>query len=226
MRRAAYARLAGATFLLYIAVSLPAMVLLDRATRGEDMVRTLASIAGHAADLRLAIILSVITCLAAVVLGVALFAVTRTEEEHLALLAMACRLGEGVLNGVWVVLIAGLLWLGEAGSGTGDAAAFTGLGAFAVELRGSAETVSAIFFAVGSMLFAWLFVRGELVPAPSAWWGLAASTLLVAGLTRHLAGFLTTATTLALWTPMGLFELVLGPWLLIKGVPTGSGNAG
>lgn len=35
MRRAGYARLAGATFLLYIAASLPAMVLLDRATRGR-----------------------------------------------------------------------------------------------------------------------------------------------------------------------------------------------
>lgn len=190
------------------------------------MAGTLASIARHATDLRLVIVLSVITCLAAVVLGVALYAVTRTEEEHLALLAMACRLGEGVLNGVWVVLITGLLWLGEAGSGAGDVEALTGLGGFALELRGSTETVSAIFFAVGSLVFAWLFVRGRLVPAPLAWWGLVASALLIAGLPLHLAGLLSTAATMVLWIPMGLFELVLGPWLLIKGVPAGSGGAG
>jgi hypothetical protein len=45
-----------------------------------------------------------------------------------------------------------------------------------------------------------------------------ASVLLVAGLPLQLSGFFAGGPVFDLmWLPMAVFELVLGPWLLIKG---------
>jgi hypothetical protein len=78
--------------------------------------------------------------------------------------------------------------------------------------------VSALFFAVGSTLFAWLFLRGRMIPVPLAWLGVVGSALLVVGLPLQLAGFLSGLVTQLMWVPVAVFELTLGPWLLIKGV--------
>ena len=50
MTRNTSARIAGFTFLFYIAVAFPSMVLLVRATSGEGIAAKLTSIAHHAAD--------------------------------------------------------------------------------------------------------------------------------------------------------------------------------
>lgn len=48
------ARIAGFTFLFYIAVAFPSMVLFNRARSGAGLAAQLAGIAQHEADLRLA----------------------------------------------------------------------------------------------------------------------------------------------------------------------------
>ena len=83
---------------------------------------------------------------------------------------------------------------------------------------------SAIFFAVGSMLFSWLLLRGRMIPAPLAWLGVIASAMLVVILPLQLAGLFggpmswSAAVTWLVWLPMLVFEVVLALWLLIKGV--------
>ena len=52
MTRKTNARLAGFTFLFYIAVAFPSMVLFGRATSGEGIAAKFASIAQHAGDLQ------------------------------------------------------------------------------------------------------------------------------------------------------------------------------
>jgi hypothetical protein len=79
--------------------------------------------------------------------------------------------------------------------------------------------VGALFFAVGSTLFSWLLLRGRLIPVPLAWLGVGASALLVVLLPLQQAGFLGGPLTQLMWAPVAVFELILGPWLLIKGVP-------
>ncbi len=83
---------------------------------------------------------------------------------------------------------------------------------------------SAIFFAVGSLLFAWLFLRGRMIPVVLAWLGVLASVLLVVILPLQLAGLFGGATTWSssvtwlVWLPMLVFEVTLALWLIIKGV--------
>lgn len=82
---------------------------------------------------------------------------------------------------------------------------------------------SELFFAVGSLLFCWLLLRGRVIPTVLAWLGVIASVLLVAILPLQLAGFLGSAgwassMTWYIWLPMLIFEVGLSVWMLIKGI--------
>src|SRR5258708_14533407 len=91
MTRRTNARIAGGAYLLYIAVAYPSMVLSNRATAGASMASKLASIAQHAADVRLAVLLSALCGICALALAVTLFAFTRDQDRVLAMLVSACR---------------------------------------------------------------------------------------------------------------------------------------
>jgi hypothetical protein len=221
MTRTTNARIAGFTFLLYIAAGIAGMVLLGRATKGEGIAAKLASIAQHTMDVRVAIVLVLLTCFAALVLAVTLYRITRDEDPDLAMLALTCRVGEGVLGAIFILATLGLLWLGTAaGAIAPDATAANALGAFLFKVQGWNTIISATFFAVGSALFSYLFLRGRMIPVALSWLGVVASVLLVLGLPLQIIGILGGLIGGLIWLPMLVFEVTLALWLLIKGVPT------
>jgi Domain of unknown function (DUF4386) len=212
------ARIAGFTFLLYIALAFPAMVVFDRATGAKGIAAKLAGIAQHASDVRVVVGLSLLTCFTALVLAVTLYRITRDEDPDLAMLAMTCRVGEGVLGAIDILVTLGLLWLATSvGTEAPDAGAAQALGALLLKVQGWNMTIAATFFAVGSTIFSYLFLRGRVVPVPLAWLGVVASVLVLVILPAQLLGFRTGAVDLFLWLPMLAFELTLGLWLIIKG---------
>jgi hypothetical protein len=114
MTRTTNARIAGFTFLVYIAAGVAGMVLFGRATSGEGMAAKLAGIAQHATDVRVTVVLSLLTSFAALVLAVTLYMITRDQDRDIAMLALTCRVGEGVLSAIFILATMGLLWLGTA----------------------------------------------------------------------------------------------------------------
>jgi hypothetical protein len=218
MTRRTNARVAGFTFLLYIALAFPAMVLFGRATSAKGIAAKLAGIAQHASDVRLVIALSLPTCFAALVLAVTLYRIARDADPDLAMLAMTCRVGEGVLGAINILATLGLLWLGTSvGADAPEPEAAQALGALLLKVLDWHMTIGATFFAVGSTLFSWLLVRGRIVPAPLAWLGVVASVLVLVILPTQLLGFLTGRVDFFMWLPMLAFEVTLGLWLIIKG---------
>jgi len=164
------------------------------------------------------VLLEFIQCFAALVLAVTLHAITREQDPDIAMLAMACRVAEGVIAGSSMPRTQALTWLATgSGDSAPDSAAVHALGAYL--LRGDV-TVTAAFFAVGSALFSYLLLRGRMIPIPLAWVGFVASVLLVIGLPLQAAGFLSGPITMIMWLPMLAFEVPLGLWLIIKGVAT------
>src|SRR5258708_27059731 len=160
------ARLAGFTFLFYIAAGISSMVLLGRATGGGGLAAKLAGIAQHATDVRVVIVLTVLSSLSALVLAVTLYAITRVWDPDLAMLALTCRVVEGVTGASSIPGLLGLLSLATAqGANAPDTAASHALRAYLLE-QGS--DVSATFFAVGSTLFCWLLLRARTIPSPRA----------------------------------------------------------
>ena len=164
-----YARVAGLTFLYYIAAGITGLALADQSPLTE--------------------VLSLSTSFAALVLGVTLYAITLEQGPALALLAMMCRVIEAI------------------------------------------DGEAAIFFAMGSLLFCWLLLRGRMIPSLLAWLGVLASALLVVILPLQLAGLFGGTTNWSqsvdwlIWIPMLVFEVVFSLWLLIKGVAMPSGRA-
>src|SRR5436305_10915605 len=131
MTRTTNARIAGVTYLFYIAVAFPGMVLLGRAPRGEGIAAKLASIAQHAADVRLSAVLTVFGGFSALVLAVTLYAITRDVDSDLAMLGLTFRVAEGVAGGLAIRRPLELLWLATAaGPYASDAAASHTPGAF------------------------------------------------------------------------------------------------
>ncbi|MEK6574880.1 MAG: DUF4386 domain-containing protein [Chloroflexota bacterium] len=218
MSRTTNARIAGFTFLFYIAAGITSMLLFGRATSGEGIAAKLAGIAQHATDVRLTVLLAMLMCFSALVLAVTLYAITREQDPDLAMLALACRFGEAVLAGTSIPETQRLLWLATA---TGANAPDTGAAhALAAYLLGGDVALTGTFFAVGSTLFSYLLLRARSIPVPLAWLGVVASVLLVVGLPLQLAGFLRGPVTELMWLPMAAFEIPLAFWLLIRGVAT------
>lgn len=216
MTRTTNARIAGFTFLFYIAAGVTDIVLFGRATGGETVAAKLASIAQHETDVRITVLLALLQAFSALVLAVTLYAITREQDPDLAMLGLTCRVAEGI-SGIFVARTLGLLWLATpAVANAPDIGSIQVLGDFL--LRMGAWNPAAIFFAVGSTLFAWLLLRGRMVPVALAWLGVVASVLLVVGLPLQLAGLFRGPVTGYMWLPMLVFEMGLALWLLIKGV--------
>ncbi|HET6980700.1 MAG TPA: DUF4386 domain-containing protein, partial [Myxococcaceae bacterium] len=200
-------------FLFYIAVGITQLVL-SSPTRAEGVPARLALIAHHAWRIRTNVVLSLVICVTAVVLATALYAITRDEDRDLALVALAFRLGEGLLVAFGMLTSLGLLWLAT----DKDAVQATTLAELLIHIQGWNVTVTATLFALGSTVFSWLLLRGRMIPVPLAWLGVVASVLLVVGLPLRLVDVLSGSVTQLLWLPMAAFEIPLGFWLLLRGV--------
>jgi hypothetical protein len=218
MTRTSNARVAGSAFLLYIALGLTSVMLWGRATGDGSVAAKLARMHDHVADMQIAIVLTLACSFAAVVLGVTLHALTRDEDRDIAMLGMACRVGEGVMGGLSLVPTLGLFWLGTT-RGPAAPAAVTAetLGAYLFAAEGWSPLITAMFFAVGSTAFSWLLLRGRMIPAWMAWLGVVASVLLVATLPLQLIGVFRGIVAQLVWLPMLVFEVLFAFWLLIKG---------
>jgi uncharacterized protein DUF4386 len=215
MTRRTNARLAGIAYLLYIAAALPAMLLSNRATSGDGMAAKLAGMALHATDVRLAAVLSLVGCFCALVLGVTLYAITREQDRDLALLALTCRVAEGITGAASIPTTLGLLALATAaGASAPDPRAAGAVGAFVLAQPG---LIGATFFAVGSTIFSWLLLRGRMVPVWLAGLGVVASAVVALGLPLQLMEVLPGLVAQLIWLPVAVFELVVAVWLIVKG---------
>jgi hypothetical protein len=222
MTRNASARLAGFMFLFYIATAIPETMLFSTAAAGNGVAAKLANIAQHAMSVRVSVLLSLLTFVNAVLLGVALYGITRDEDHEIAIFALACRVGEGVINALAAIVVLALLWVatGAGGVAAPDAATANALGALLLKVRAWKTLVGGLCFAVGSTAFACLFVRARTIPAWLAWLGVIGSALLVVGFPAHLIGIFNGPMANLMWVPVAVFEVVLGFRLLIKGIDT------
>src|SRR3954470_2462480 len=220
MTRRTNATIAGITYLLYFAVAFPAMVLFGKATGGEGVATPLPIVAQHVTELRFTVLLGVVGCFCALVLAVTLYGITRDQDRELAMLAFACRVGEGLVGAVPFTTL-GLVWLAtKVGPTAPDAASAKGLAALLLKVGDWQTITGALLFAVGSTIFSSLLLRGRIVPAPIAWLGVVGSALPVVTLAIQLTGVPVGAIGNLVWLPVALFEFTVALWLIIRGAAT------
>jgi hypothetical protein len=208
------ARAAGVTFILYIAVGIAQMIIGSRIPNSADVASSLAHTAHFSALVRTNMLLGLVTGFIALVLGIGLYRLTRDEDHDVALLALCCRVGEGLLVVVPVFATTSLLWLANGNAEVEPASVHT-LAALLTKLKGWNTTIAATFFSVGSLLFCWLLLRGRTIPLALAYLGIAASVVLVIALPLRMVEVISSSLMNMLWIPMAVFEIPVGVWLLV-----------
>jgi Domain of unknown function (DUF4386) len=164
MTRSTNARLAGSVLLLYIVTGVVSMVLFGQATSaGVGTAGKLASLVQHVFLVRVTIVLTLLQAGYAVVLGVTMYALTRDQDRDLALMALCCRVAEGVVAVISPVRALALLSIATAmtAAASADTTEAQALGALLLKMGGWTGLVSATCFAVGSTLFSYLFLRAR-----------------------------------------------------------------
>ena len=117
----------------------------------------------------------------------------------------------------WLLLV----WLttAQAQGGFLDAAGYQAMGAMMRELGATGFAVSQIVFPLGALMFYYLLYQARLIPRWLSGWGLImAIPYLAAGLLVVVQLLDDTSTTHSLLVmPLGLQELVMAVWLIVKG---------
>lgn len=218
----AAARVVGFLYLFQMAVA----VFGDVFVRGQlvmrsDATATAQNIHGSELLFRLSIAGDLVVYTGVIVLAWAFYVMVRPVNRNLALLALILRLAETAVlcaatigSLIALKLISGADYLNAFAPGQ-----LHSLALLIISAQGSGMLVGFILLGLGSSVFAWLLLQSGFVPKAIAAWGIFAS-LLLSGITLITILFpdLGTALGLTYMLPMGLYEVGLGLWLLIKGI--------
>jgi uncharacterized protein DUF4386 len=188
-----------------------------------DAMQTARNIAASAGLFRLGIACDLLTLIGDVVLVVALYAVLKPINRNLALLAafwwlVECSIAAATVANDFaaVLLLSGADSLRALNAEQGQT-----LARLLIGMDTGGNRVAALFFGLGSTLFCCLWFKSRYVPRVLAAWGILASlvpaivplativfsTLANAPLRRARSG-----------VPIVIFEVILGVWLLVKGI--------
>jgi hypothetical protein len=211
--RDVHATTAGVLFIAATATSLIATALLGSLLDGPGFLGTVAL---HQDRLLAAALFQLLAAFTSAAIAVTLYPVLREQAAGMALGAVAFRLIEGVfyaLSAMGTLILVSL-------SGQLAASASTHAPADLVrDLRDSAGTVGVLAFCTGATLYYLIFYRSQLIPRWLSVWGLAGTVLcLTAGLLvlfQSIAVLSSTQVVLSL--PIGVQEMVLAVWLIVKG---------
>jgi hypothetical protein len=211
--RGVHATTAGMLFIAATASSLIATALLGSLLKGPGV---LATVALHQNRLLAAALFQLLAAFTSAAIAVTLYPVLRQHAAGMALGAVGFRFIEGVF---YALSAAGtLILVSLSGQLTAGASAHAPAD-LVRDLRDAAGTVGVLAFCTGAMLYYLIFYRSQLIPRWLSVWGLAGTVLcLIAGLLvlfQSIAVLSSTQVVLSL--PIGVQEMVLAVWLIVKG---------
>jgi hypothetical protein len=226
---------AGAAYLITDATSIYGIFVRSSLIVSTDAARTASNIAAHAQQFRVSIVFDVLTGVGVVILNLAFYELLAPIHRSLARLAAFWRLAEVSVGGAIAVssfMVLSLL------TGAEYVQAFQprelqALVRLFVGAQESGYLITLLFAGLGSTTYMYLLVRSRYIPKALALLGLAGSVLIALfALTRMLfPAFAASAFAAVRSLPVGAlavlavivvpilgFEIILGLWLLVKGV--------
>lgn len=217
MTQRADARLAGFAYLSYIVFAMSSSILFAKVTAGDDALETLSTLARMISTARVTVLLDLLQPVCALVLAVTLYKLVKAVNHTIALLAMLFRVGEGLLASFPIL---GKLELMRLATDRDAVAANVPSYLPLVNeiLHRPDEGFSAFFFVVGGFLFAYLFLKGRLIPHWLAWTGVVTIGAQLICVPLHIAMMIPGSIVNWMWFPILLYEVPLGIWLIVKGV--------
>jgi hypothetical protein len=223
------ARLAGAMYLITMATA----IFGESFVRGSLVVRgnatqTARNIIGSERLFRIGIAADLITFTGVLVLVWALYVLLRPVDRNLAILAAFSRLAEVAIHYVATLfsLVALVLLSGADDLKAFDASQLHSLARVAISAQGAGLNLGFVLLGFGSTVFACLLLKSGYVPKALAVLGAVASLLLLASaLAVIVLPEIVGPYRLAAMAPMGIYEVTLGFWLLLRGASVTSRSA-
>ena len=215
-----YARVAGLAYVTIIMIGILGVgFLVESNIVSGNNAATVNKIRANELLFRIGIASEIMMFVLVVLLSLALYVILKTVNKNLALLALLWRLGEAIIGG-GVTVISGLIPLllldNEAVFETEQLQALVGL---FLDVRNAGLDVVLIFIGMGGTVFCYLFFKSKYVPRILAAWGmLTYLSMLILGFVSILSPNLPETVKMAFYAPGGLFEIIFGLWLLVKGV--------
>lgn len=213
-------RFAGAMYLLQMAAG----VFTQLYARGaliarDDATRTAQNILESERLFRIGIASDLVTYTAVLLANWALYVLLRQVDRNLAPLAMFLRLTELAIHfNAMVNSLAVLRLLSGADYLKGlEAGQLHSLAQLALGVQASGMNLGFIPLGLGSALFAYLLLKSRYVPRVLAGWGVFSSLLLAAFALSIIVFPKAGALQMIPMLPMGLYEVALGFWLLLRG---------
>lgn len=182
----------------------------------------LADAAGHQSQVATGVVLGFIAAFAAPGVAIALYPVLRRFGEGLALGSVAFRIIEGIFYAFGMVQLLSLATLSRDfvdARVPGDQR-FTILGdAMLGQYRWLADVGLLLAFGIGGLSYYLLFYRSRLIPIWLSVWGIGGVVLLMVAAVLIIFGVVSPMSTgqVALAVPIGVQEMVLAVWLLVRG---------
>ena len=216
------ARIAGVAFLLTMAVVVAVNFAINqRLLAGGSPAEIPRNILAHERLFRLGIAGNLVYAAGLMVLLSALYVILRPVNRGLALLAAAWRLAYAATWALMALnffsalrLLSGADYLGAPGPDGKQALAHFYLSGF------DQYYVGLLFYGLASTACSWLWLKSHYIPRALGAFGLIGSVWCVA-CTLLLYVFPSFPTVVNLWwfdTPMALFEMALGVWLVATGL--------
>jgi len=210
-------RVLGIAFLLQFVTSFSNGVFLKPALIVPDSIsESLTRIANNPLLMRAYILVDMLTALGIIFLGSVLFLTLRKRNETMALVALGFYILEAALLAVSRLDAFSLLGMSQAYATAGQPAALQTMATVALEsMDFVGSTLHMLVFCPGGILFYYLLYKSEIVPSPLSLWGLITVFPCLIGTLLVVFGYEAPSYLYLLYMP---FELVIGVWILVKGI--------
>jgi Domain of unknown function (DUF4386) len=218
-----YARLAGFLYLTIIVTSILSLFLVEaRLVVDGDWATTTQRIAANQTLFRAGLVYDMVMFASVIALAWALFVILRGVDRNRALLALLWRMAEAVVGAVTVLLgVLVVLLVGSQDARAGlDPEQLHALVEVLLTARAIGFDVVVFFLSLGTIVYCRLLYRSRYVPRVLAGLGIVAFVIMLVGTVMSLVLPQYKDLTMVGWAPGIVFEVVIGVWLLLKGIPT------
>jgi hypothetical protein len=216
------ARVAGFMFLFSLFVpSLNWIFVLSKLIVAEDVIATANNIMANELLFRIGLSIELIMSVGLIVLAWALYIILKPVNKNLALLALLWKLAETILAAA-IVLVSFIALQGlnaEVDIFTPEQLrAFVGL---ILNKHTSIYSIPMVFLGLDMVVFSYLFFKSQYIPRILASFGiLSFAFIFIHSFIHILAPQYATMqiTEIIFYTPSCIFEIIIGIWLLSKGI--------
>jgi hypothetical protein len=211
------ARIAGALFIIATAASLLSVAFLGSVGTPDYLTK----IAENEGQVALGVLLRFIAAFGSAAIAISLYPVLRRYRRGPAVGAVGFRVIEGTFYALGAVSVLLLLTLSQefVKTGAADPGYFSTSGTLLKALDDWAGLAGVFAFYVGGLLYYRVFYQTRLIPRWLAAWGAGgvllgavAALLILFGVTGSMS-----TTQIVLNVPIGIQEIVLAVWLIVKG---------